>query len=110
MAFVGRGLGIYFLLEVCSLPHELENRTVVLTRTDASGSEYCSGAHLLARLGVESGAGFPKEGVGEIREHGLPSQWCVLGRSTFRWCTCRHGFSLLLSVGLLPSTGCGHCQ
>ena len=51
MAFVGRGLGIYFLLEVCSLPHELENRTVVLTLTDASGSEYCSGAHLLARLG-----------------------------------------------------------
>ena len=52
MAFVGRGLGIYFLLEVCSLPHELENRTVVLTLTDASGSEYCSGALLLARLGV----------------------------------------------------------
>lgn len=57
--------------------------------------------------GVESGAGFPKEGVGEIQEHGLLSQWCVLGKNTFHWCTCRHWFSLLVSVRPLPGTGCG---
>lgn len=76
------GFGSHVLLEVLSLPRELENKTVagvfpeqswVLKETlnsDGCSWQLESWGHLrLPAWGLQSGAWFPGEGVGENGEH-----------------------------------------